>query len=113
MENRTHEEKLKLATEWVEYLNKIAAIDVSLIEKLVEYRVGSLRHADIEKIAFTTEEGGGAVVLGLLGIINGFIGTRESDDRGYVCGVYTDDLKLTHFDITPIAEAAKVEEPLS
>ena len=82
MPDRTLADKRKLAGELVEYLNGLAAIDPAAVLALVDTRV-TCNQAMADHPTLQVRYDSDAVFtheIGLLGILNGFVGT---DDKGY------------------------------
>jgi len=96
--NRTDGEKLHLATAICEYLNDLIAHDVDAVHNLCENRVPCnmklTKHPTVQVVATCCAP----PMVGLIGILNGFIGTQE-DGWGYIAGRYGDDGKLLGFDL--------------
>lgn len=95
--NRTYAEKLALARDLVDYLNSVMKFDAKALHRLVEHRVpinDALSNADISLVVSAGSEG--TDVLGLLGVLNGFIGVAD-DGMGYLVGCYNDHGQLLEF----------------
>jgi len=97
--DRTEEEKVKLATEVITYLNEVLALDPEAITNLCEQRV----FANPELVNHPTTQIGAlrdsSPAVGLLGILNGLIGVQPRNQWGYVSAVYEGD-KISHFQLT-------------
>lgn len=94
---RTEEEKLKLAAEVIDYLNEVLKIDPDAIHSLIETRVAC---NDALGDHATTQVGRGPSV-GLLGILNGLVGARASDQWGFITANYeTEGGSLISFEPT-------------
>jgi len=97
---RTPEEKQVLAKDVVDYLNELMSIDPTLMHALIETRIPcnqALVDHPMVQVGGTDE----APAAGLLGILNGFVGVREEDRRGYITAVYEEAGKLASFMVTP------------
>lgn len=96
-QDRTEEEKVHLAQEMCEYLNDLIKLDPDAVHNLCETRVpcnASLgNHHSVQVVGCSPSP-----LVGLLGILNGFIGTQP-DGWGYIAGRYGDDGKLFGFDL--------------
>ena len=88
--NRSEEEKVQLATELCEYLNDLLRHDAKSIHDLCEERVpcntALADHPTVQVAAGTPNE----LAVGMLGILNGFVGVHE-DNFGYIVAEYSDD----------------------
>lgn len=92
---RTEEEKQQLARDMCEYLNDLVATDHDAIHRLVEDRQPCNQAMLQHPTAQVTP--GEPPMLGLLGILNGFIGI-DADGWGYVAASFDDTTgKLTGF----------------
>jgi hypothetical protein len=98
--DRTEEEKIKLATEVIDYLNGIQALDPKVLWSLIEARVFCNQEVSDHP---TLQVSGtvGTPTVGLLGILNGLVGVRP-DGWGYITAVYDDEGQLLRF--APTAE---------
>jgi hypothetical protein len=101
---RAADEKEALARSVVEYMNDLLRIDPEAIVQLCESRVlcnDALR--DHPTVQVATDENptpdGTSARVGLLGILNGFIGTRP-EGHGYLMAVYEDDGTISRFELT-------------
>lgn len=93
---RSEDTKLQLARELCQYLNDLIKYDADAIHNLCEARVqcnDALLHAPLVQIA--TDEGPYPMV-GLLGVLNGFIGV-QSDGWGYVVAIYGKEGRVERF----------------
>lgn len=87
--NRTEEEKKQLAAEMCEYLNDLIATDREAIHRLVESRQEcnqALHDHPTVQVSTPTPDG---PVVGMLGILNGFIGV-DDQSMGYLIGCFDD-----------------------
>jgi hypothetical protein len=83
----------------LKFLNELVETDPEAMRNLVETRVPCNQAlADHPTVQVRSEEGQCSV--GLLGILNGLLGT-DTDGWGFICAVYGDDLKLQRFARTP------------
>ena len=94
---RSEEDKRKLAAELVSFLNELLAVDESAVYSLMETRVicneAMLNHPTVQ---VATDEAD-VPVVGILGILNGFVGVDE-ESYGYIEAVYDEGChKLHHF----------------
>lgn len=101
---RTHEEKEALALEFIEYLNQLLTFDTDAITNLCENRIFCNKDlADHRTVQVQGLDGaapaGAAALVGMLGILNGFIGTR-ADGYGYVTAYYEDNGEISRFELT-------------
>ena len=76
----------------IAFLNEIIATDQGALRALMEYRVpcndALASHPTVQVVA--PEDDGEGYVVGLLGILNGLIGT-DDDGFGFLCAVFSDD----------------------
>jgi hypothetical protein len=88
----------KQAMHWCDFLNSLMNLDPEALHNLIETRVAcndALRdHPSVQ--CWRNEQG--QCVVGLLGILNGFIGTRQ-DGMGYLSGVFDEAGKLVKFTV--------------
>lgn len=75
-------------------LNTLVSLDPQALHQLAEARVPvSTKLADArETDAVVFRDRGGALSLGLIGVINGILGSKHR-----IAGLYGDDGKLVHF----------------
>jgi len=89
--NRTEAEKVQLATEICEYLNDLLHSDAQAIYKLCERRTPcNTTLADHPTVQVAAGDHN-TLEVGLLGILNGFVGTYP-DNFGYIVAEYPDDM---------------------
>ena len=106
---KTEAQKITLARELCGYLNELLALDEEAILAFCENRVPcNDQLADHPTIQVSPNEDTGIsskkYSVGILGIINGFVGVRYSDGYGYLCAVYNDEeTKIIRFELTPPA----------
>src|SRR5689334_4760139 len=94
IQQRTEEEKTKLAQEMVDYLNELLELDSNAVNQLMNTYIECnhlLAHHPTVQVYQMSEEAP-VYGVGALGLLNGFIGER--DHVGYVTAVYGDDSKL-------------------
>lgn len=79
-----------LADTIIRFLNELYQLDPEAIEKLVETRVPcNDKLADHPTVQVSLDPVTKQSTVGLLGIMNGLVGTRP-DGYGYIAGVYDD-----------------------
>ena len=95
------EASLQYADQMIRFLNELVEIDGEAIHQLIEHRVpcnqGMLDHPTVQVAA---NEGADPGKVGLLGVLNGFIG-KDTDGWGFICAMFDDDGKLLKFARTP------------
>ena len=112
--NRTEEEKIELAQNICEFMNSLMKLDENTIRALVEVRVSldkdtahylvetrvccSKEFADHPTVQVSTPANSKIPSVGLLGILNGFVGV-DDQQWGYIAAIYGDDGRLTGFDL--------------
>jgi hypothetical protein len=97
--NRTEEEKIRLAEELCGYLNELIQCDAKAIHNLCETRVAcNAELANHPTVQVVTGIHNNPVVVGLIGVLNGFIGA-QSDGWGYIAAVYDEEGRLQRFDL--------------
>lgn len=105
--NYTKEERLQLAHDFIRVLNSAVALDAAAMHKLAEFRVRCnnelAQHPEIQvrTIQESNSHGVAALVdvhrVGLIGILNGILGTDEFGNA-FLAGSYGDqDGKLLKF----------------
>lgn len=96
------QETLEQADRLIRFLNELVEIDREAIHQLIEHRVhcneGMLNHPTVQAVA--TKGGSDPGLVGLLGILNGFVGV-DADGWGFICASFDDDGKLLKFMRTP------------
>jgi hypothetical protein len=93
------EENAKVADAMARYLNELLKLDPEAVYRLLETRVPCNKDlADHPTVQVHTKDG--IYSVGLLGILNGFIGA-DTDGWGFLCACYSDDGKLIEFKRTP------------
>jgi hypothetical protein len=88
-----------LADMLIERLNDIAVADPKAIERLIQYRVPCNHSMSIHPTVQACAEDGG-VTVGMLGILNGLIGTIPTGPKkgwGYVAAEFADDGSFIRF----------------
>ena len=97
----TREKSLDVADQMIRFLNELMEIDPDALHKLIETRVPcntDLAEHPTVQVQGTQEK----PCVGLLGILNGFVGA-DNDGWGFVCASFDDDTgKLTGFMRTPL-----------
>jgi len=100
-------ENIDFAQKLVDYLNSLAKIDRNAITALIETRVPCNDDlANHPTVQCHVDENNNAVNkanVGLLGIINGFIG------EGVICACYDDNWTLTRFELLKNIEETRFE----
>jgi hypothetical protein len=101
---RTPAQKEALALEFIEYLNHLLEFDTDAIANLCENRIFCNKDlADHQTVQVQTLDSpapaGAAALVGLLGILNGFVGTRH-DGYGYITAHYEDNGEISRFELT-------------
>lgn len=94
---------LEIARRAAKVLNEALALDRDAIRALLDHRV-SCNNALGDHPTIQVGQGhGGALQVGLLGIVNGICGV-DSKQRGYVAAVYEseDPGSLTHFGVVKL-----------
>lgn len=91
---------MNLLEDLINYLNSLLEIDRDAITELCNARVkvtnnGLLEHPTVQCGIYN-----GEYKVGLLGILNGFLGARE-DQKGYLCAYYDEHSKIVKFGVTP------------
>jgi hypothetical protein len=93
------EEGAKIADLMVTYLNEILRLDPEAVHSLLETRVPcNTALADHPTVQVHAQNG--THTVGLLGVLNGFVGT-DLDGWGFVCACYDNEGKLLEFKRTP------------
>ena len=109
IQERTEEEKTKLAQEMVDYLNELLELDrdaiTQLMDTYVETGCALAEHPTLQVVEMMSASP--LYGVGPLGVINGFIGER--DKVGYVTAVYDDNFKLERFEVTTEENRAKMK----
>ena len=99
----------KLVETMVDYLNSLVKMDPKAMTELMEHRVPCnvdlTYHPAVQVIADDPIHGS---VVGMLGIINGFYGTRPSG-RGYIEAVFDIDTKMILYFRMAGDEKTKIE----
>lgn len=99
MEPRSEREKLKLAHDICDFLNELLATDAKAVHGLVEHRVvcnDALTYHPTVQVA--TDEGL-APMVGMLGILNGFVGV-DAASWGYIVAVFPEgEAKIERFEV--------------
>lgn len=118
IDERSEEQKRKIALETIELLNELLELDHDAIEDLLGHRTrcshGLAWHNTVQ-----VEEAEGTPpthTVGMLGILNGLVGIRK-DRWGYITAVFDDETKkllrfqLTKRDGDPVSEVPKEVGP--
>ena len=89
----------------INFLNELVKLDNKAMRDLVETRVLCNKElADHPTVQVSSSDGDNFRV-GLLGILNGLCGARESDGWGYIAANFDDDNNLIEFIETPEQKA--------
>ena len=99
--NRSEEEKVKLASETVTYLNELLVFDQAAVQRLFDFYTDCESEIGYHPTVQTVEvqRAQPTFVVGLLGILNGLIGIR--DHVGYITAVYDGEpQRLVRFELT-------------
>jgi len=100
IEELAAEETAKIADSMIRYLNELLKLDPDAVYQLIETRLPCNKAlADHPTVQVHTKEDG-TYAVGLLGILNGFVGT-DTDGWGFICASYDDAGKLLEFKRTP------------
>ena len=109
IQQRTEEEKVKLAQEMVDYLNELIELDRDAVQKLIdvysECNKPMAEHPTLQVHQMSEEAP--IYGVGALGLLNGFIGER--DGVGYITAVYNDSSELERFEVTTEENRAKMK----
>lgn len=84
------------AKRMIDYLNTLISLDPDAITLLAETRV-PCNEALADHPSVQVLEDGGSMKVGLLGILNGFLGAYELDGWGPLAAVYSDEGKIVEF----------------
>lgn len=79
------------------FLNSLLALDRNAVQQLVDMRVTCNSDLADHPTVQCGEGPYGTPVVGLLGVLNGFL----SGETGFVAAIYADDGTLTHFEQLP------------
>lgn len=90
---------LEVADQMIKFLNGLVALDPRAMHQIVETRV-PCNQALADHTTVQVRERDGHFAVGILGILNGFVGT-DTDGWGFVCAVYGGDGRLVKFCRTP------------
>jgi len=92
----------QLAIHFVDYLNDLMGVDAAAIEQLVECRAPCNAELAAHCTVQVRDLGDGQWRVGLLGILNGFVGTRPGTKAGYIAGVFDETgVVLQGFRVVP------------
>jgi hypothetical protein len=97
--NRPEKEKIELAEELVEFLNNLLLIDAKAVTALAENRVDCSEELAAHPTVQVHETSHNKCSVGMLGILNGFIGVR-TDHIGYLTAYYEDNGTIARFELT-------------
>jgi hypothetical protein len=99
--DRTEEEKIALAQSLCDFLNELVATDKDALHALIETRICCNHEMAVHPtVQVSSQKGSSIFSVGLLGIINGFVGV-DSEQWGYIAAKFDDETgKLTGFDLS-------------
>lgn len=99
--DRTEEEKVALAQSLCNFLNELVQVDADVIHSLMETRICcNDKMAEHPTVQVSSQKDSKIYSVGLLGILNGFVGV-DADQWGYIAALYDDETgKLTGFDLS-------------
>jgi hypothetical protein len=97
--DRTEPEKIALAQSLIEFMNELVKIDKNAIHALIETRVICNKElVGHPTVQVSLPENSEIASVGLLGILNGFVGV-DNEQWGYMTSIYDDDGRLIGFDL--------------
>ena len=95
----TEPEKINLAQSLIDFMNELVKLDRDAIHALVETRVICNQElTNHPTVQVSTPANSEISSVGLLGILNGFVGV-DDQQWGYIASIYDDDGRLTGFDL--------------